>query len=434
MDLLFKNVTAITMMPEAPVLYNAQVGVKDGKIALITGASALAPAARRVIDGTNKVLIPGLYNCHTHAAMTLFRGFANDLALEDWLFNHIFPAERKLTPEIVYTGTQIAIAEMVASGTVAFSDMYFFMDEVARAADEAGVLANVSNAVIGMDRDTYDFHEDRVYAQSLNVLKSYHVNTGGRIRAEASIHGVYTSFAPAWKQVTDFAGENSLRLHIHLSETKTEQDNCVAAYGKTPARVFEEHGVFDLPVTAAHCVWATEEDMDILARHGVTAVHNPVSNLKLASGVAPVARMLAKGVNVAIGTDGMSSNNSHDLFEEIKIASILQKYAANDPTAAPALETLRMATVNGAKAQGRGDESGVLAEGYYADLVLMDFDSPRLTPCFDPVLGLAYSATGRDVAMTLCRGKILYENGEYKTIDVEKALFDARRYQKIITH
>jgi len=433
--MLFKNITAVTMDKESQVLHNIDLGITGRKITYIAPSVATtpAPAATRTIDGTNKVLMPGLYNCHTHGAMTLLRGFANDRSLEDWLFNHIFPAEQKLTPKLVYTGTLLAIAEMISSGTVAFTDMYFFMDEVARAAYDSGVLANVSNAVIGFDADKYDFHKDNVYSQSLNALDKYHNKDGGRIKVEASIHGVYTSFAPAWKQVMDFAHKHNLGLHVHLSETKTEQDNCISTYNMTPAQVFYKHGVFDLPCTAAHGVWVTDEDIAILAEKGVSIAHNPLSNLKLASGLAPTCKMLAGGVNVALGTDGMASNNSHDLFEEMKMASLLQKYATNDPTSAPAASILEMATINGAKSQGRDKESGKLAIGYDADLLMIDFDNPRQTACYDPTLNLAYSTTGRDVEMTICRGNVLYEKGEYKTIDIEKLLYDARNAMKEFT-
>jgi 5-methylthioadenosine/S-adenosylhomocysteine deaminase len=426
MDILFKDITAVTMQPDRPVLHNVNVGVWGKKIAYIGKEER---KATRVIDGTHKVLMPGLYNGHTHAAMTLLRGFANDRSLEDWLFNHIFPAEQKLTPDIVRTGVTLAIAEMVASGTVSFTDMYFFVDIAAEAVYEAGVKANLCNAVIAFDRDGYDFHADRVYAQTLNILRDFHNQGDGRIKAEASIHGVYTSFAPAWEQVVGFAREYGLGMHVHISETKTEHENCLGAYGMTPTQVFARYGVLDVPASAAHCVWVSEADMDILAEKGVSVAHNPYSNLKLASGVAPVQRMLEKGINVTLGTDGMASNNSHDLFEEIKLSSCLQKYAANDPSAAPAYVALKTATVNGAKAQGRENESGMVKEGFDADLVLMDFNTPRNSICYDPALNLAYSATGRDVAMTMCQGKILYENGEYKTIDIEKVLFEARKAQ-----
>jgi len=392
-----------------------------------------APVAARVIDGNNKVLMPGLYNCHTHAAMTLFRGYANDRALEDWLFNYIFPAERKLTAKLTHTGTMLAIAEMIASGTIAFSDMYFFMDDVAQAADEAGVLANVSNAVIGLEKDTYDFHKDNVYSQSLNALEQFHNKKDGRIKIDASIHGVYTSYAPAWDQVMNFAAKYNLGLHIHLSETKTEHENCIKEYGMTPTQVFNRHGLFEFPTLAAHGVWVSDKDIAILGEKGVHVSHNPMSNLKLASGLAPVDKMLKSGVNVAIGTDGMAANNSHDLFEEIKMTSLLQKYALSDPTVAPAQAVLEMATIGGAKAQGRDHESGMLVVGYDADLLMIDFDNVRQTACYDPILNLAYSTTGRDVEMTLCRGKILYEKGEYKTIDIEKLLYETRQSMAIFT-
>jgi len=433
MDMLFKNITAVTMNPEAPILRNINLGIQGRKITYIedAGTTTPPPAAKRTIDGTNKVLMPGLYNCHTHAAMTLFRGYANDRTLEDWLFNYIFPAEQKLTPKLIHTGTMLAIAEMISSGTIAFTDMYSFMDQVAAAAHEAGVLANVSNAVIGFDKDSYDFYKDNVYIQTENTLAQYHNKNDGRIKAEASIHGVYTSYAPAWAQVTDYAAKHDLGLHVHLSETATEHNNCISIYNMTPAQVFHKHGVFDLPCIAAHGVWVTDDDIKILAEKGVCIAHNPLSNLKLASGLAPVEKMRKGGVNVALGTDGMASNNSHDLFEEMKMASLLQKYATNDPTAAPAMSVLEMATINGAKSQGRAYESGMLKVGYDADMLMIDFDNPRQTACYDPILNLAYSTTGRDVEMTICRGQVLYEKGDYKTIDIEKLLYDAKQAVKV---
>ena len=437
-DILFNNVTVVTMNSEKPVLKCVDVGITNRKISYISEeikdvSKKSDKKANRVIDGTNKVIMPGLYNCHAHAAMTMFRGYGNDLNLEDWLFNYIFPAERKWTSELVYTGTMLAIAEMIASGTIAFTDMYFFMDIVAKAADEAGVLANISNAVIGFDKDSYDFHKDNVYEQSLRAIEGYHNKKDGRVKIDASIHGVYTSHPPAWKQVMDFAHKYGLGLHVHLSETKTEHEGCIKTYGKTPAQVFSEHGVFDRSCLAAHGVWVTDDDIAILAEKKVDIAHNPISNLKLSSGLAPVTKMRKMGVNVTIGTDGVSSNNSHDLFEELKMASLLQKYATGDPTVMPATETLAMATINGAKAQGRSHESGIIALGYDADLLLMNFNSPQHIVCYDPILNLAYTATGRDIEITMCRGKILYEKGEFTTIDIEKTLYDAKKGMKQLT-
>jgi len=428
MDILFKNVTAVTMQKDNPVIYNANVGVANGCIAYVGKEDK---TASRIIDGSNKTLMPGLYNCHTHTAMSLLRGFANDLALEEWLFQHIFPAEKKVKeiPGAVRIGALLAIAEMVASGTIAFSDMYFHLDAIAQAADESGVKVNLSNAVLAFD-DSYDFYKDPCYAETLNILENYHNATHGRIKAEASLHCAYTANETAYRQVTEFALKHKINMHVHLSETVAEHNNCIEQHNLTPAQVFEKYGVYGVSTTSAHAVWVTEEDIDILARNNVTVAHNPVSNLKLASGIAPIKRMLEKGVNVALGTDGMASNNTHDLFEEIKLASILQKCASNDPTALPAWQVLEMATVNGAKAQGR--QGGMIVEGLEADLVLLDFNNLQQTPCYDPLLNLAYSTTGRDVAMTLCQGRVLYENGEHKTIDVEKIKHEARKIAEAI--
>ena len=432
MELLFKNITAVTMDAANPVLTGVDIGISGRKISYIANSTTPAPTAVRTIDGAGKVLMPGLYNCHSHAAMAMFRGYANDRTLEDWLFNYIFPAESKWTPELIRTGADLAIAEMVASGTIAFTDMYSLMDITADVAYDAGVMTNISNGIIAFDKDGYDYYKDHVYDQTIRTIEKYHAKDDGRIKVDASIHGVYTSFPPAWKQVLEFAQKHELGMHIHLSETETELENCrMATLGKSPARTFYEHGVFDVPTVAAHAVWVTDEDIAILAEKGVTVAHCPISNLKLASGLAPIYKMTAAGVNVAIGTDGVASNNSHDLFEELKMASILQKYATNDPTALPAFDTLAMATVNGAKAQGRSHESGMIKQGHDADVLLIDFDNPRQTVCYDPVLNLAYSTSGRDVEMTICRGKVLYEKGEFMTIDIEKTLFDARKAKEI---
>ncbi|MCL2017042.1 MAG: amidohydrolase [Defluviitaleaceae bacterium] len=428
MEILFKNITAVTMADTQQVLQNANIGVKDGKIIFVADneLEKASKTAARTIDGLYKVLIPGLYNCHTHSPMSLLRGFANDLALEEWLFDNIFPAEGKIKglKNAVYTGTMLAIAEMVASGTVAFSDMYFNLPEIARAVDETGVKANLSNAVISFAEDGYIFADSPECAETLEILQGYHKASHGRIKIGVSCHCAYTTHPTAWRQTADFSQKHGLSMHVHLSETITEHNKALEQFNATPTECFAKHGVFDTPTTAAHACWVSEDDIEILAKYGVSVAHNPISNLKLASGIAPITAMQKKGVNVALGTDGMASNNSHDLFEEIKIASILQKCATEDPTATPAIAALKMATVNGAKAQGR--QGGTIQPGNDADLVLLDFRNPRQMPYnpSNPIVNLAYSTTGRDVVMTLCQGKILYENGEFTSLDIEKILFE----------
>jgi len=420
MDILFKNVTAVTMQKDKPVLQNANIGVKDGRITFAESK------ASRTIDGTGKVLIPGLYNCHAHSPMTLLRGYGNDLRLEPWLQDYVWPAEAKIKgiEGAVRSGALLAIAEMISSGTISFNDMYFYLPVIAQAVEESGVKANLSNGIFAFNPEGYDYSKQSEYEETLDILKQHHKAAHGRIKAEASIHGAYTSHPAAWEQVAAFAKENQLTMHVHLSETIVEHQSSIDQHGLSPAVAFAKHGVFDVPAVAAHACWVTDEDIEILAKHGVSVAHNPVSNLKLASGIAPICKMMDKGINIALGTDGMASNNTHDLFEEIKIASILQKCEQKDPTVLPALKVIEMATVNGAKAQGR--QGGMIAEGLDADLVLLDFDNPRQIPCFDPMLSLAYSTTGRDVAMTLCQGKVLYENGEFVTIDIEKVKHHAK--------
>ena len=419
LDLLLNHLTVVTMDDDDRVLKDACIGVRDSRIAFI-GAGAPAEPAARTLDCTGKIAMPGLINTHAHAAMSLMRGYADDYVLQEWLNDHVFPIEAKLTPDDVYLGTQLTLAEMLATGTVSLTDMYMHLPQMARAVEDAGLYGNFSNAGMCFDESSYCFDTDSVTKQNREVLARWHNADGGRLKLDASIHAEYTSFPALWRDFAAFARENDLNMHVHLSETRTEHENCVEKYGKTPAAVLAENGVFDVRTTAAHCVWITDEDMDILAEKGVTAAHNPVSNLKLASGVARVAKMLEKGVNVSLGTDGVCSNNNHDLFEEIKLAAILQKGVTGDPRVIPARKALYMATRDGAYAQGRERQLGQLSEGFDATLILIDTDRPGLLPVHHPQSTLAYSARGGDVCMTMVRGKVLYENGSFTTIDMER--------------
>lgn len=429
-DILFSNITVITMDDARPVLQNAYVGVSGKHIMLVEDMSGTGAElkAKRVIDGTNKLIMPGLINSHTHTAMTLLRGYADDKVLQDWLYNFVLPAEARLDERALLSGQMLGYAEAIAGGTTSLTDMYFHVPACCERALEVGVRTNICNGPVSFDLDTYDFEKDRAVTELRELLKSYHMSGDGRIKADASIHAEYTSYPAIWEKVVDIAAQNDLNIHLHLSETKREHEECVKKYGKTPAGVFQEAGVFTRPVTAAHCVWVSDGDVDILASNGATAVHNPVSNLKLASGIAPVAKLLAKGVNVTLGTDGCSSNNTLDMFEEIKTAALLHKCTTGDPTVLSAYEALKLATVNGAKGQGRADTVGVIKEGMEADIIMLDMDKPHLCPSYDPVSTVVYCARGGDVALTMVQGKILYENGEYKTLDIQKVTREAIDY------
>jgi len=430
MDYLFNDITVITMNDEKPVFFNGFVGVSGRKI-VYAGETPPEGQAGRVIKGGRKLLMPGLINSHSHLPMTLLRGYADDYRLQEWLFEHIFPAEGKLDERCIAAGVRLGLAECIRFGVISCTEMYFHLPQIAEAVLEAGTKANITNGLLCLDMDKFDFEKDNGTIEVRKVLeyiKGPAGNGDGRLIVDAGIHGEYTSGPEAWKKSVAFADENNLRIHLHLSETETEHEACVQRHGKTPAQVFAEHGVFARKTTAAHCCWLTENDMDILAASNVTAAHCPVSNLKLSAGVAQVTKMLSRGVNVALGTDGVCSNNSHDMFEEIKTAALMQKYLTKDPSVMPAYETLKLATVNGAAGQGREGETGKIAAGFDADLIMLDLDSPHLLPLNDPCAAAAYAAKGSDVCMTMVQGRILYENGDFKTIDIEKTRYEIERY------
>ena len=418
LDTLIKNVTAVTMDDEGHLYSDAYIAIKDGKISYI-GTEAPQEQAEKVIDGRGMIAMPGLVNTHSHAAMSLMRGYADDYVLQEWLNDHVFPIEGTLVGDDVYWAMLWAQAEMLATGTIAYTDMYMHLPKMAQAAVDGGLYANISNGAMCFNPAGYCFDTDGVTGQNREVLERFHKADNGRVKLDVSIHAEYTSFPGLWQDFSAYAAENGLNMHIHLSETRAEHENCIAKYGKTPAAILAENGVFNTRATAAHCVWVSDADMDLLREKQVTVAHNPVSNLKLASGIAPVARMLEKGVNVALGTDGVCSNNNHDLFEEIKLAALLQKGISGDPRLVPAQQALKMATRAGAFAQGREQEIGQLKEGFDASLILVDTGKPGLYPVHNPVSTLAYSARGGDVYLTMIRGKVLYENGIYTALDME---------------
>ncbi len=417
MDILFKNATVITMDDARPVLEDAFVGIKGRKIEYV-GNTEPEGEIKRVIDARGKVLMPGIINTHTHVPMTLFRGLSDDCELDVWLREHIWPAEDKLTSESVRAGTELAVAEMIASGTTSFSDSYFFVDAIADVALSSGIRANLSRSIVG---DGENFDAMPSVSEAKELFSRIHMADGGRLRADASIHAEYTSETKCRQRVAEMARERGQILQIHTSESRSEHENCIAKYGKTPTEQFLAEGLFEgTRPLLAHCCYITENDMEIIKSAGGSVAHCPVSNLKLASGIAPVPAMLAKGVNIGLATDGVASNNNTDMFEEIKLAAILHKGISENPTAVNAYTALQMATVNGAIAQGRND-CGRIKEGFDADVIMLDFDRPHLIPCHNVVSNAVYAARGSDVVMTMVAGKVLYENGVFTTIDIERA-------------
>ena len=425
MSTMIYNVTAVLMDPAHTVLPNAYV-VVDGHKITDFGAQRPQGFTGKCIDGKGGILMPGLVNAHTHVPMTAMRGYGDGNNLQDWLHNFIFPVEAKWDDRAIRACAALGLAEMIASGVTCIADMYMHTDAVLREVESAGISANVScGGVQFVEPFDPDKNHDCIVQRALT--EKWHGRDDGRIQVDASIHGEYTSHAGLWDWMARYAADHGLGMHVHLSETQAEHEQCKARHGgKSPAAVLAEHGVFDVRAIAAHCVWTTEEDWAILARKGVSAIHNPMSNLKLGSGVAPVVDLKKAGVNVALGTDGVSSNNCTDFFGDMKLAAILQNGVRHDPLALTAWDALEMATVNGGKALGR--KTGRIEKGYEADLILLDSEALNLIPCHDAANNLAYAAHGSNVVMNMARGKVKKKNGEFLTIDIEKVKKEVAGY------
>ena len=409
------------------------VGVKDGRIDYIgSEAPADADAYGEVYDGAGKLLLPAFYNAHAHAPMTLLRGIAENLPLQAWLETKCWPFEAKMTPEDNYWGTLLACAEMARYGCVSFSDMYYATDERVRAVDEAGIKMNVCESELFFE--TKPFADYAIAAKMEDYIKKYHGALDGRILVDYNIHAEYTSNEQTCRDIAAVTKAAGLRMHLHLSETKSEHEECKQRHGgMTPAAYFASIGVFDSPTTAAHCVWCEDGDLEILKQHGVWVALNPASNMKLGSGFAPVKRMLERGVNVALGTDGMASNNNHDMFQDLYLMALLSKGYLNDPTAVTPQQALGAATRGGALSQGRED-CGQVKVGMKADLAVLDVTGPSWHPMTDPLMNVVYAGHGSDVVLTMCDGKVVYRDGVWPGIDIERAKAECtQRTQRIIS-
>lgn len=408
------------------------VGVKDGRIDYIGDeAPADADAYGEAYDGAGRLLLSAFYNAHAHAPMTLLRGFAENLPLQAWLETKCWPFEGKMTPEDNYWGTLLACAEMARYGCVSFSDMYYCTDERVRAVDEAGMKMNVCESELFFEAKP--FADYAIAAKMEDYIKKYHGALDGRILVDYNIHAEYTSNEQTCRDIAEVAKAAGLRMHLHLSETKSEHEECKQRHGgMTPAAYFASIGVFDVPTIAAHCVWCDDDDLAIMKEHGVFAALNPASNMKLGSGFAPVTKMLERGVNVCLGTDGMASNNNHDMFQDMYLMALLSKGYLNDPTAVTPQQALSAATRGGALAQGRED-CGQVKVGMKADLAVVDTTGPSWHPMTDPLMNVVYAGHGSDVVLTMCDGKVVYRDGVWPGIDIERAKAECtERTQRII--
>lgn len=399
------------------------LGVKDGKISYLAD-TAPTESYSVVKNGKGRLACPAFYNIHTHLPMVLLRGYAENYALADWLNKRVFPFEAQLTAEDIYHATLLAQAEMLRFGCVSSTEMYFSLPFLFKATESTGLKINASNAIICFGNT--DFESFNEYKEYMTCLADSSTKSNPRLKLDMAIHAEYTTNPTVVELAADMAKQYGMNMQLHLSETKSEHEECKARHGLTPAAYFEKHGAFDVPCTAAHCVHLEGEDFDILARKGVTVANNPISNLKLASGFADVGQMLKHGINVGLGTDGAASNNNLNMFEELKLFATMNKAVSGDPTLITPAQALYAATRAGALSQGRQD-CGLIKEGYAADLFLLDTDKPYMHPAHDMLANVVYSAQGSDVVLTMCDGKILYEDGIYTTIDVEKAVFETEQ-------
>ncbi len=401
------------------------VGTRDGRIAHIGPAAPADPASfGEVYDGRDRLLMSAFFDAHAHAPMTLLRGYAENMRLQSWLNDRVFPFEARITDADALPATQLAIAEMVRFGCVGFSDMYFFDDARCEAVRDAGVKMNVSRGLTAFGQT--DYFKTGECAADNHLFEVWDGAADGRIKADMCIHAEYTNNEPVCRTVAQVARERGAIVHVHASETELETEQCRERHhGLSPIAFFEDCGVFDSPVVAAHCVWADDADLDILKRHGATVACNPASNMKLASGFAPVPAMLERGVRVALGTDGPASNNAHNMFRDLYLLATVYKGASGDPCVVTPRQALFAATRAGALAQGRAD-TGLVKEGMRADLTVLDTSGPSFWPVTDMLANVVYAASGAEVVLTMCDGKVVYRDGAWPTIDVEKAKAQAQ--------
>ena len=428
MSLLIKNAHILTMdktgTGEIP---NGYIWIENGLIQKI-GAddNDSSIQADKIIDAAGSIVMPGLCNTHTHIGMTLFRGYADDMALKKWLEEKIWPAEACLTAEDVYYGSLLGCLEMIRTGTTAFCDMYFFMDETAKAVEKAGIRGCLSYGMIELNDEGRGQKE---LAVNEKLVKNLQGKANGRITTMYGPHAPNTCSQSFIDKAKKAAEKDGVGVHIHVLETEEELNTMKKNFGVCSVHHLDAVNFWDtskVPVLAAHCVWMSDGDIKLFAKKGVTVSHNPISNMKLASGIAPIQKMIDAGVCVTLGTDGCASNNTLNLFEEMKSAALLQKVGTMSPTALAAKTVVEMATVNGAQVIDK--KTGVLKAGNKADLIIVDTNKANATPIFDPYSHLVYAASGNDVKTMIVDGKILMEDYIVLAMDEQEVIKKAKEH------
>ncbi|UCG14810.1 MAG: amidohydrolase [Deltaproteobacteria bacterium] len=430
-DLLIHNAMVLSLNDEDEVFHPGAVAIRDDEI-LWVGSENSWPShfdIRERLDMAGGLIMPGLVNGHTHAAMTCFRGLADDMPLIVWLNEHIFPAERKLDGDLVYYGTLLGCAEMILGGVTTFCDMYLFEDQVARAAYEAGMRSLVGEVLYDFPSPNYGSPEHGL-AFTRELIRTWEENP--LVSAAVEPHAVYTCSPSLLSACMEIAEEFDVPMIMHLSESHDEVTQVKERYGKSPVNHLESLGLLTPSLIADHCVVLTEEELDLLAERGVRVVHNPESNMKLASGVAPVPEMLARGIPVGLGTDGCASNNNLDILAEMDTAAKLHKVHRLDPTAMEARTVVHLATMGGSRALGLEEQVGSLIPGKKADIIGMDLAKPHLTPLYNIYSQLVYAASAADVTLSVINGRVVMRNRELFSIDVDRTMAEVRAIAKKI--
>ena len=428
MDTLISNVTIVTMNEKMDVLFGAYLGVDAGKIAYI-GKTAPEGQPTTIIDGTGMVLLPGLVNCHTHLATTVLRSYCDDLTAREALDEQL-RREDKMDSRAAKAAALMGIAECLRFGVTSVSDNYYYPEATAEAAAEAGIKANIALSSYRFidQNEEVDFETDEQCALLRRVVEKWNGHDDGRIKIDAGIYAEYTSNFKLWEGLVGYADEQKLGFQLHLAQTKEEAESCLDRTGLGPAELLSCHGVFNVPVTAAGCACLSTEEMKMLGKKKATAVACPLEAAKNGNPVTPVLECVKNGMNVALGTGGAIECGNLDMFEVIRGTAMAVRSGSGDAASMPAAAALMMATVCGARAQGRANAIGMIKEGFDADLCLVDFTAPHLMPCHNVLNALTFSAKGGDVAMTMVQGKILYQNGKFPTIDLNHVVEELTTY------
>ena len=428
MDTLISNTTVVTMNERLEVLFGAYIGITEGKITYI-GKDAPGEKPQTIIDGTGMVAMPGLINCHTHLATTVLRSFVDDASRVEALEQQL-TREDKLDRRSARAAALLGIAECLRFGITSVSDLYYHPEATAQAVAQSGIKANLAlSAYRFIDHnEDFDFETDEQCREMVRLKDKWHGFDDGRLKLDAGIYAEYTSNFQLWESLSAWAAEEKLGMQLHLAEAQQECDECEERTGLTPAELLSSHRMFTVPTTAAGCAALTEYERKLLGKRKVTAVTTPIANLKSGLPCTPIAQCVKDGMNVALGTGGAVECGNLDLFEVMRAAALDARRTGGDANKMPAAALLMMATVSGARAQGRADSCGMLKEGMDADIVLVDFSAPHLMPCHDVMNALVFSAKGGDVAMTMVRGKILYQNGTFPTIDLPSVVQELMTY------